>query len=55
MLYVCERVIFNKKFEQWAPWGPFGGPFSNLGYFKQFWGLFEGLFEDINQNNIKKR
>ena len=24
------------KDRKWAPWGPFGGPFSNLGYFRQF-------------------
>ena len=28
-----------------APWGPFGGPFSNLGYVKQFLKIFEGIFE----------
>ena len=33
---------------------PFGGPFSNLGYFKQFLRIFEGIFEDIWRYLSKK-
>ena len=31
----------------WAPGGPFGGPFSNLGYFRQCLMIFERIVEDI--------
>ena len=42
----------------WAPWGPFGGPFCNLGYFKQFLKIFlKGylrIFDDIYETKMKK-